>query len=45
MQESSRRERTVPFLDEGEDTAGGKEKEVISELVGEVAVRGCSQLG
>lgn len=40
MQESSRRKRTVPFLDEGEDTAGGKEKRVISVLVGEVAVCG-----
>lgn len=33
MEESGRREGTVPFLDEGEDTAGGKEKRVISEVV------------
>lgn len=40
MEESSKRERTVPFLDEGEDTAGGIEKRVISEIGGEIAVRG-----
>lgn len=40
MEESSKRERTPPFLDEGEDTAGGKEKRVISEIEGEIAVRG-----
>lgn len=40
MEESSKRERTLPFLDEGEDTAGGKEKRVISEIGGKIAVRG-----
>lgn len=40
MGESSKKERTLPFLDEGEDTAGGKEERVISQIGGEIAVRG-----